>query len=83
MKSMPILFAAAAALALYLGGAGLGASGRSVLVSSAVSPETWMRACSYVGPGGLRKVEVDAGEACLSAPGPDPAALVRQARLAP
>ncbi|MBX9758043.1 MAG: hypothetical protein K2Y29_04640 [Beijerinckiaceae bacterium] len=83
MKSMSLLFLAAAGLAFYLAGAGLEASGRNVLVSSSVSPETWRRACAYMGPRGMWKVEVDAQEACQASPESASDSLVRQARLAP
>jgi hypothetical protein len=82
MKSMSVLFLAAAGLALYLAGIGVEASGRTVLVSSSVSPETWRRACSFAGPDGLRTVEVEAHETCDSAGSRAPAGPVRQATLA-
>lgn len=81
MKSMSFLFLAIAGLATYLAGAGLEASGRNVLVSSTVSPETWRRACSYMGPQGMWKIEVDAQAACERSPASAPDGMVRQARL--
>lgn len=82
MKSMSVLFLAAAGLALYLAGVGVEASGRSVLVSSSVSPETWRRACSFAGPDGMRTLVVEAHETCESSVGRELAAPVRQAVLA-
>ena len=80
MKSMPFLFAAVIGLAFHVVGAGLGAQGTSFLVSSAVSPQTWMRSCSYAGPGGMAVVEIEASRACPAVPS-DEGLLVRQAGL--
>lgn len=64
MKSMSLLFLAAASLALWAGAAGLRSSGAAVLLSQSVSAQSWTRTCAYATPEGLATIDVDAAQGC-------------------
>lgn len=81
MKSMPVLIVAAAVVCVYAAGASQRWSGSQVLVSSHVSPQTWVRTCTYSLAGGLRSMEVDATDACPSTPFGAFGVANRQARV--
>ena len=68
MKSMPILIVVAAVASVYAAGASQRWSGSQVLVSSHLSPQTWVRTCTYSLAGGLKSLEVDASITCPSTP---------------
>lgn len=81
MKSMPILIVAAAMATAYAASASQRWSGSQVLVSSVISPQTWVRTCTYSLAEGLMAMEVDASVTCPSTPLASLAAANRQARV--
>jgi hypothetical protein len=81
MKSMPILIVAAAVAIACAASASQRWSGSQVLVSSVISPQTWVRTCTYSLAEGLKAMEVDASVTCPSTPFASFGAANQQARV--